>query len=197
MKKTIIGIAGFARSGKDTLAKSIKTGLEKQGVKVGLFSFAKALKDDIDSFCVEKFNISAFCEESASKSKIRPILIAYGNCQRNATSGGYWIERLKPEIESFFNSGGDCAIVTDLRFKEFEYDEYDFFRSYDRNFIITVSLFDNNGELNPAAHKSEEKSFPFLLSNSDYNVEWTKSNDKDYIALKANECIKLIKNKYD
>lgn len=197
MKKTIIGIAGFSRSGKDTLAKNIKLLLEKEGNKVGLFSFAKALKTDINSFCVEKFNISAFCEESELKSKIRPILIAYGNCQRNVTSGGYWIERLKPEIEVFFNSGGDYALVTDLRFKEFEHDEYDFFRNFDRNLIITVSLFDGNGRLNPAAHESEGKSFPFLLSNSDYNVEWTKSSDKDYITSKANECIKYIKNKYD
>lgn len=197
MKKTIIGIAGFARSGKDTLAKSIKLLLEEEGAKVGLFSFAKALKTDIDPFCVEKFNISAFCEESESKSKIRPILIAYGNCQRNITSGSYWIERLKPEIDFFLNSGGDYALVTDLRFKEFKHDEYDFFRNFDRNFIITVSLFDGSGKLNQAAHESEQKNFPFLLSHSDYNLEWSKSDDKAYINNKANECIKLIKSKYD
>lgn len=197
MNKNIIGISGFARSGKDTLAKTLKSLLEERGHTVGLFSFASSLKSDIDNFCIEKFNISAFCESSELKAKIRPMLIAYGNCQRNATGGSFWIDRLKPEINRFFDSGGEYAIVSDLRFKEFEYDEYDYFREFERNFVFTVSLFDENGKINSAAHESEKKSFPFFLQNSDYNVEWSKSSDENYIKEKAGECVKLIINKYD
>jgi hypothetical protein len=197
MNKKIIGIAGFARSGKDTLAKTIASLLEEKGKKTRLFSFAKALKSDIDNFCVEKFNISAFCDNSDLKAKIRPMLIAYGNCQRESTLGTYWINRLKPDIDIFFKNGGEYAIVSDLRFKEFEYDEYDFFRSFVQNFVFPVSLFNRDGKLNDAAHESEKKSFPFFLQNSDHNIEWAKSEDESYIREKANECIKLITNKYE
>lgn len=197
MKKTIIGISGFARSGKDTLAKSVKRCLEDQGFKVSLFSFAQALKYDIDDFCSSKLGITSFCEDTSQKEKIRPMLIAYGNCQRNITNGTYWINRVKPQVDSFFSGGGDFAIISDLRFKEFDYDEYDFFRSYPKNLIFTVSLVNEDGIMNGAAHESEERSFPFFLSNSDFNLKWNKTNDQTYIHNKAKECSNIILKKYE
>lgn len=197
MKKTIIGISGFARSGKDTLAKHIKKQLQNQGFSVSLFSFARALKQDIDEFCSSRFGISSFCEDSSQKEKIRPMLIAYGNCQRNITNGAYWINKVKPQVDSFFSGGGDFAIISDLRFKEFDYDEYDFFRSYPRNLIFTVSLINEDGSSNRAAHESEEKSFPFFLSNSDFNLKWNKTSDQNYLFAKAKECANIILNKYE
>ena len=147
-KKIVIGISGYARSGKDTLASILKSSFTENKIKAKIFSFAFALKNDIDSFCLSKIGISAFTEDTDQKSKIRPMLISYGQVQRGTSSGTYWLKKLKPEIDQFFENGGDVAVVSDLRFKEFEFDETDFIKSYKNNAIVTISRIMENGMLN-------------------------------------------------
>lgn len=190
--KMLIGISGFARSGKDTMARLVRTSLSAKGVRAKVFSFASSLKEDVDIFCKEKFGISSFVEDTLQKNKIRPILVAYGNCQRSLTRGNYWIDKLKPKIDLFFKNGGDVGIISDLRFKEYDFDEYDFIRSYSPSYIATVSI-----EGNRPAHESEEKSFSFFLKNSDSNIVWESSDSEEYLLKKANPLIKMILNHYD
>jgi hypothetical protein len=193
--KTIIGISGFARSGKDTFAKLLAERLEMDKIKTTILSFAFSLKADIDTFCLSKINISAFTEETDLKSKIRPILIAYGACQRSISNGTYWLEKIKPEIDMFFNNGGDVVIVPDLRFKEYSFDEYDFIRSYESNLVLTISKTNADGTQNEPAHESESRNFPFFLQNSDLNVNWNSSSDPVYLNSKIDDCIQLINKK--
>lgn len=193
--KTIIGISGFARSGKDTFAKLLAERLEMDKVKTTILSFAFSLKADIDTFCLSKINISAFTEETDLKSKIRPILIAYGACQRSTSNGTYWLEKIKPEIDLFFNNGGNVVIVPDLRFKEYSFDEYDFIRSYESNLVLTISKTNADGTQNEPAHESESRNFPFFLQNSDLNVNWNSSSDPVYLNSKIDDCIQLINKK--
>jgi len=193
--KTIIGISGFARSGKDTFAKLLAERLEMDKIKTTILSFAFSLKADIDTFCLSKINISAFTEETDLKSKIRPILIAYGACQRSISNGTYWLEKIKPEIDMFFNNGGNVVIVPDLRFKEYLFDEYDFIRSYESNLVLTISKTNADGTQNEPAHESESRNFPFFLQNSDLNVNWNSSSDPVYLNSKIDDCIQLINKK--
>lgn len=193
--KTIIGISGFARSGKDTFAKLLAERLEINKVKTTILSFAFSLKADIDTFCLSKINISAFTEETGLKSKIRPILIAYGACQRSISNGTYWLEKIKPEIDMFFNNGGNVVIVPDLRFKEYSFDEYDFIRSYESNLVLTISKTNADGTQNEPAHESESRNFPFFLQNADLNVNWNSSSDPVYLNSRIDDCIQLINKK--
>jgi hypothetical protein len=192
--KTVIGISGFARSGKDTLASLLNSKLNERGFRSKIFSFATALKLDMESFLVDKFGISPFTNESDLKSKIRPLLIAYGNAQRDSSKGTYWFNRLKPEIDSFFENNGSVAIIPDLRFKQYEFDEFDFIKSYSSNFIVTVSRQLKDGSMNKAAHSSEEGSFPFFVKNSDHDLIWGTHSDKSLIEQEAKQCIDSIFN---
>jgi len=192
--KTVIGISGFARSGKDTLASLLNSKLNERGFRSKIFSFATALKLDMESFLVDKFGISPFTNESDLKSKIRPLLIAYGNAQRDSSKGTYWFNRLKPEIDSFFENNGGVAIIPDLRFKQYEFDEFDFIKSYSSNFIVTVSRQLKDGSMNKAAHSSEEGSFPFFVKNSDHDLIWGTHSDKSLLEQEAKQCIDSIFN---
>jgi hypothetical protein len=190
--KTVIGISGFARSGKDTLASLVDLSLNQNGTKSKIFSFASALKLDMKDFFEQKLGISPFTNDTILKEKIRPILISYGNVQRTLSNGTYWFNRLKPEINKFFETGGDVAVIPDLRFKEYEFDEYDFVRSFGSSFIITVSRKLDDGSFNKPAHESEEKSFPFFKNVADFNLIWKTHTEKSLIEKDAKECIDSI-----
>lgn len=194
-KKLVIGISGYARSGKDTLASIIKESLVSKNTKVKVFSFAYALKNDINDFCSSKIGISSFSEETESKTKIRPILIAYGQVQRSISNGKYWLNKLKPEIDAFFDQDGDVAIISDLRFKEYEFDEVDFIRSYKNNMIITVSRIMENGILNTAAHESESENLPRISRVADYELTWNTNENKNELKNQSRKCIDLLYSK--
>lgn len=194
-KKLLIGISGYARSGKDTLASILKESLLSSGIKTKVFSFAFSLKNDINDFCNSKIGISSFTEVTELKNKIRPILIAYGQVQRNISNGTYWLNKLKPEIDNFFIDGGTVAIISDLRFKEYEFDEVDFIRSYKNNMIITVSRIMENGILNTAAHESESENLPRISRAADYELTWNTNENKNELKSQSQKCLDLLYSK--
>lgn len=193
--KIVVGISGYARSGKDTLASIIRDSLLSNGIKTKIFSFAFSLKSDIDDFCLSKIGISSFSEETELKSKIRSILISYGQVQRSISNGTYWVNKLKPEIDSFFDDSGSVAIISDLRFKEYEFDEVDFIRSYDNNMIITVSRIMENGIFNTAAHESEAENLPRISRVADYELIWNTNENKNELKNQSQKCLDLLFSK--
>jgi hypothetical protein len=170
--KIIVGVSGYARSGKNTLCDILNNFCKSKGLESKIFSFAFALRQDLNSFCTEKFGISAFTENSEEKNKIRPLLISYGEVQRNLSNGLYWLTKLKPEINNFFKNGGNVALISDLRFKVFDFDEIDFVRSYPNSLIYCVSRIKENGEEVKPAHLSESENFPKICKKSDVNSTW-------------------------
>lgn len=198
MKKLIIGISGFATSGKDTCASLCHSYLTNIGIKSKTFSFANALKQDIDDFCTKKIGISAFTTDPLLKSKIRPILISYGQIQRSLSNGTYWINKISPQIDEFFNSGGNnVAIIPDLRFKEFEYDEVDYIESFDNSILVNVERITNDNEKIKAAHDSENQSYDTLYKKSNIKIKWESSTDICYLNEQISDLIKLINLKFD
>ena len=69
----LIGIAGFARTGKDSLAQFLSDliATKQEGCKIT--SFAYYLKKDIDPFLQSRLNISAFTEDPKEKEVIQII----------------------------------------------------------------------------------------------------------------------------
>ena len=179
----VIGVSGFARSGKNTLAEIIKDFFASKSIDAKIFSFAFQLRQDLNSFCKEKFNISAFSEATEEKSKIRPILISYGEVQRKLSKGCYWWQKLKPEVNNFLRNGGSVAIISDLRFKEYEFDELEYIRSYPNSSVFCVTRINELGETVPPAHQSEAENFPKICKKTDVNLTWTtvKPDSRDLI----------------
>ena len=76
--KKLIGIAGFARSGKDTFYQRSAQLLSKEGYKSTRIAFADALKNELNELLLSNIGISAFTEEDQEKDLIRPLLVTYG-----------------------------------------------------------------------------------------------------------------------
>ena len=109
----VIGIAGYARCGKDTFVGIAKNILAKNGYFAVRFAFADPLKDEVTKMLVNNgFKASVYTDDSEVKRLIRPLLVWWG-CQRRYESqdGLYWVDKIDHAITNHI--GKCCAIDTD------------------------------------------------------------------------------------
>jgi len=113
----LIGIAGFARTGKDSLASMIASVLKDQSNKCNIASFAYHIKKDVDLFLKSRLNISAFTEDPKEKEIIRPMLVCWGTeIIRNKIDSKYWIHKMHSTC--VINTLQDATtIIPDVRFQ--------------------------------------------------------------------------------
>lgn len=161
MKNKLIGITGFARSGKDTAYQRSKILLEKEGYKCCRLAFADELKKESDPFLKKHINISAFTEDSVEKEIIRPFLVTYGTEIRRKLDENCWIKTIESEVLQKLNEGF-FVFITDVRFKN----EADWIK-INGGSIINVS----RDGIKPANHE-EHRQYHFIKSRIDYNVLW-------------------------
>lgn len=119
--RKVIGIAGHAGVGKNFTADCLAREYQKQGVSVGLVSLADPLKQDLNPFMIEKFGIDLFTCTREEKNLVRPIIVEYGRVQRKLSFGKIYTSMLEQSPE-FLKP--DVVIITDVRYDEYKYDEY-------------------------------------------------------------------------
>ena len=181
-KPLIIGIAGVARSGKDTFASILTNRLNAAGKSVDKFAFADALKQDCDSFCKEKLGVSAFTQSPEEKLLIRPLLVWYGDAKRKQTNGRYWVDIIDAKVKA---SAADYCIVTDVRYDFYQRDEISWVKEECRGLVVHVSRWtlrnDNKHDIIkgsthrqfvPPANDHEKENDPKVKAKADYIVEW-------------------------
>ncbi len=157
----LIGVAGFARSGKDTFFERSRDILEREGKKACRFAFADALKHESDEFLKKNVGISAFTEDSSEKEIIRPFLVTYGTQLRRRLDENCWIKSIQDQVAEKIDQGF-YVFITDVRFK---------------NEAEWIKL--NNGNLTyvsregvgPANH-DERKQLHLYKTSIDYNIFW-------------------------
>ena len=111
LKYKIIGIAGNAGSGKDTLGENFEKILTEQGIKAQRLSFAFELRKSLDKFLVQETGISAFTKDKKEKDLIRPLLVCWGTDIMRELNDNIWIEKIEPSLYD-----NQVNIITDLRF---------------------------------------------------------------------------------
>ena len=122
----VIGIAGFARCGKDTFVKIAIDILKKNGYSPMRLAFADMLKDEVTDMlrdCGFKGRVKT--DDPTVKTQMRPLMVWWG-CQRRFESEGglYWVNELDNQIQDIINDvqGGGAttermvALVSDVRF---------------------------------------------------------------------------------
>ena len=116
MKTKIIGITGFARSGKDTFYKYSSEILDK--ADCNRYAFADALKKECDSFLKENVGVSSFTEDLQDKEFIRPFLVTYGTHLRRKRDENCWVKKVERSIkEEVVDSKNNFVFITDVRFE--------------------------------------------------------------------------------
>ena len=173
----IIGIAGYARTGKDTFGSILIKELNEIGLSAKKLSLAFELKSDLDNFLNQKFGISAFTEDTNEKNFIRPLLICYGTDLMRKKDPEYWIKKLQKTVDLNINSG-IISVVCDIRFLN----EATWLR---KNGGILAHL--KRLGIEPA-DKNENENDNVLREVSDFPINW-ETFTEDYI----NNCKPIIK----
>lgn len=125
MKHILVPVAGFARSGKDSLANAIFDHLEETEPTYSVITlkFADALKTDLEkALGAVGVKVDAFTEDTEKKKALRPMLVAYGEYRRSIDPD-VWVKKVLKEIGVWVNdtlaeveSTGSVILVPDLRY---------------------------------------------------------------------------------
>jgi hypothetical protein len=157
----LIGVSGFARSGKDTFFERSKLLLEEHGKKAVRVAFADALKSECDELLSKYTNLSAFTEEDSEKEIVRPLLVTYGTQIRRKLNENCWIEKVQPQVIDYLKSDY-YVFVTDVRFKNEA-------KWITMNGGILVNVAREN--IQPANHE-ERRQLHLMKSLINYDIFW-------------------------
>ena len=186
----IIGIAGAARAGKDTLCRALQREFVKKGVLAVRKSIAgDTVKSDLQEIIERKFNLDSFTEKSEEKEFMRPLLVEYGKMQRAKTQGRYFIERFEPETDAI-------NILPDIRYVEYPKDEVQWIKNEVGGFLIFIEregIYD--------ANDTEKVNNKIIRNLADYTVSWKSLSEdsphqKEQIDQHAHRIISYISTIY-
>jgi hypothetical protein len=166
----MIGISGYARSGKDTFGEALQRILKEYGVKAKTYALATQLKIDIDFLTKNDFRISALTKDDAEKIIIRPLLVGYGESWRKSNPD-HWIEILDSNFEP-----KTLPIITDIRYEN----EADWILK-NQGFLLNLKRHLPDGALIEAANKEEEKNAPLVQAKCSFDLVWQTIEDQKII----------------
>tara|TARA_B100002019_G_scaffold86192_1_gene74687 strand:- start:6268 stop:6915 length:648 start_codon:yes stop_codon:yes gene_type:complete len=167
----LIGVSGFARSGKDTFFERSKLLLEKHGKKAVRVAFADALKSECDELLSKYTNLSAFTEEDSEKEIVRPLLVTYGTQIRRKLNENCWIEKVQPQVIEYLKSDY-YVFVTDVRFKNEA-------KWINMNGGILVNI--SREGIKPANHE-EHRQLHLMKGMINYDLYWPTYGSNDIAA---------------
>ena len=166
----MIGISGYARSGKDTFGESLQRKLMDYGIKAKTYALATQLKIDIDFLTKGDFGISSFTKDNEEKKIIRPLLVGYGESWRKANPD-HWIEILDSNLEK-----GILPIITDIRYEN----EANYILE-NNGFLLNLKRVLSDGTLIKAANKEEEENYPLVQAKNSFDLVWQTIEDQKTI----------------
>jgi hypothetical protein len=191
-KPIVIGVGGFARSGKDTFVKIAKKILKENGYSSIKLAFADQLKEEIDPFLREYYGISAWTDATEEKNLIRPLLVAHGCQKRIQTNGSYWIDKINEEINLIHCE--DVVFVSDCRFPnevDWVHNKWGGWFVHVKKYSMRheyVGLFDNgdvikSGPLqkvyDSAPNEEEAMNDPMCEQKADYKLEMENAIERE------------------
>lgn len=163
-----IGIAGAARSGKDTLCRGIIHYLSTLGIGGIRRSIAgDTVKDDLKPLLREKFDIDSFTEDFDEKESIRPLLVEYGKLQRLKSKGRYFIEKFEFTPEK-------VNIIPDIRYVEYPADEVHWLKNQVNGLLVFIrrkGVFD--------ANDTEKVNNKIIRNYADIQIEWDTLKEEE------------------
>ena len=183
----MIGISGFARSGKDTFGEALQKILANYGIKAKTYALANQLKINIASFTKNEFGIHTFTKDDEDKKIIRPLLVGYGEAWRIANPD-HWLEILDSNLEP-----RTLPIITDIRYEN----EADYILE-NQGFLLNINRALPDGNFINAANKQEETNHPLVLSKCHFNLCWNTTEDESEIEqIVENFIISILEDKIE
>lgn len=186
----VIGVAGFARAGKDTFVAIAIDILKANGYKPFRVAFADKLKEETEAMLqLHGFSATVRTDDTKAKTLIRPLLVWWGCQRRNESPEGlYWVNEVDKQLsdEAAKNDDNIIALVSDVRFpneakwvqEKWEGNVIHMKRwkkeyrrgGQDGSDTIECKTFD------PAPNEEEAKQDPLVEAAANVRIEWENQN---------------------
>jgi hypothetical protein len=166
-KSIVIGVGGFARSGKDTFVKIARKLLDERGYKTTQFAFAGALKYEIGPFIEQYYGIDVLTDNTEEKNLIRPLLVAHGCQKRIQSKGNYWIDSVDKNLE---NISPHVVFISDCRFPN----EVEWIHNKWNGWFVHLkkySMFAGYKKFDDAPNAEEAFNDPMIQKGADYLLD--------------------------
>ena len=174
----VVGISGVARSGKNLLCELLMQNLYLEGYTSKPFALAADLKNDCDEFLYKKCDLNVWTDLTEDKTQFREFLVWYGSLKRKQTDGRYWIDKLDRRISTY---EGDVAIVTDVRYDQYDKDEVHWIKEEKQGLLIHLKRFKRDDtnfvHYTKPANDHESLNDRSLYEKADINITWETVND--------------------
>ncbi len=176
----IIGIAGLAGDGKDSVCNILESFFKKNsGFTFRRVALAVELKLDSKHAIIDILGIDPTNCPREDKEKIRPFLVFYGKLMRLKTKGQYWTNILDKKFSAYY-SNKNIFCVPDVRYVEYPDDEVQWVKKnsgvliHVKKYTMTESLFPQKVYTTPV-NKEELQNDPKIQQVADYLIEWQDS----------------------
>jgi hypothetical protein len=177
MSVLYIGIAGVARSGKDSLALEIENLIRSsKGKTICRTSLAQPLKEDCKDFIEQYLGLNVFTDNNEEKATFREFLVWYGKVKRQQTEGKYWTNLLDERVQKF---QPDVCIIPDVRYQQYDEDEVSWLKAKPNNILIHLQRIAINGEIVPPANMDESINDSIIQNSADYKIVWPTFTDEN------------------
>ncbi len=199
----IIGISGFARSGKDLFTTVAQSVLKEHGLKTERYALAYELKNDLKDLIKTKVGIDVFTENTEEKNIIRPLLVAYGDVMRKTSEGKYWTQKVEQRLGK---SNVDVVFITDIRYDHYIEDECAWLQNKQSGKLIHVTKyvmspmpqgkrFSKNKQVKvyqSAPNEHESLNDPKVRKRSDLKIEWEDVSSQGGDITKNATIVKIV-----
>lgn len=191
----IIGVTGFARTGKDLYCNIAKEIFSKNGLVAKRYAFADELKKEVEPFLRDLCGVDVWTQDTEIKTDIRDFLVWYGTTFWRRREPLRWVSRVEQAIKNDKNI--DVALVSDARYPNeghwvhanegwlvhlSKYKKYstDGGRTWERSF-------------QQAPNKEEETNDPIVCKMSNYRIEWEDMTNSGAVKINLPD---LVNNMY-
>jgi hypothetical protein len=211
----IIGIAGYAKAGKDTFVGIAKTVLQRNNYTPMRVAFADRLKEEVQRMLEQnnfQINVTRLIPEE--KERVRPVFVFWG-CQRRHESekGMYWVNIvdnyldtiIRDHLENGQSTERVVALVSDVRFPneaKWVHEKWEgeliHLRRYRK--IVNAMSAESDGTItrhyindyDNAPNEEELKQDPLVLKQSDIRAEWENKGFPSSTAAEADPELQKI-----
>lgn len=197
MKHLIIGLAGKAGSGKDTLFNILQHALAPTTTqRWSIGDIVRADLNKLDGLASNDINL--FKLKGPQKEIWRPLMAAYGNACRQETEGRYFINELDWRLR--FTQQPTLpiiSVITDIRFDQFKHDEVHWVKEELKGKLVYIDRYttdlDGNKSAIPFVNDLERSQDENLRKKADVIINWPTVNDRETLLTHAQPLINRIK----
>jgi len=201
----VIGISGYAGSGKDLFFRLFKEEVSQTGRTAEKVSIADPLKAEVRDTILQLKGIDPTNCSRPQKDMIRDLLVFHGCQKRNETNGRYWIDKASETVKDLSDKF-DFICITDVRFNKFVRDEASWVKRElgGKLLVIKQFLFDCYHPyevkkiFQTPPNDTEEWNMKKIEKDCDFMLEWPFSEGSDHVEKNLRPAVReFVNNHYE